>query len=101
MNARASVSLAVAVFLLTSAAGCKKKVSQAQCETLLEHFAVLVVNERIKDAPPELIKAEQDRERHEARGDEAFRNCTSEIAQPDFDCAMKAGSSDALLKCLE
>jgi len=94
------VVLALACCAPTIAA-CKKKVSQAECDKMIDRFAVLVVKERIKDAPPEMIKAEQDRERQEARGDEAFRNCTSEVAPEDYTCAMKTETSEAFLKCLE
>lgn len=94
------IALALAVCASMTAA-CKKKVSRTECDQLIDRFAVLVVKERIKDAAPEVIKAEQDREREEARADEAFRNCTSEVAPEDFACAMKTASSDAFLKCLE
>ena len=83
-------------------AGCKGKATQAQCDQLLDRFAELVVREKSpKDAPPETIQAERVREREEARGDDGFRNCTSEVSSDDFACAMKATTSDAMLKCLE
>jgi hypothetical protein len=97
-----SVGVLLAVVLSAPwAAGCKKKVSQADCDRMIDRFAELVVKERIKDAPPETIKAEQDRERKEARGDEAFRNCTSEVSPEDYACAMRTATSDQCLKCLE
>lgn len=95
-----TVVLAVAC-LLAPVVACKKKVSQAQCDELVDKFATLVVKERIKDAPPELIKAEQERERSEAKNDDSFRNCTSEVSNEDFACAMKTATSDAFLKCLD
>lgn len=98
---RAVTFATAAALLVVLLFGCKKKVTQAQCDALVDKFATLVVSERIKDAPAEMIKAEQERERQEARGDEAFRNCTSEIAQEDYTCAMGSGTSDAFLKCLE
>ena len=81
--------------------GCKKKASQAECDTLIDRFATLVVKERIKDAPPELIKQEQERERNEAKGDDNFKNCTSEVQDDEAKCAMSAPTSEAFLKCLE
>jgi hypothetical protein len=94
---------AVVASLLVLAVGpaCKKKVTQEDCDRMIDRFAMLVVKEQFKDATPEQIKAEQDRERQEARGDEAFRNCTSEIEAADYACAMKAETSDTFLKCLE
>lgn len=97
------VALAVVAALLVPvlAVGCKKKVSQAQCDQLVDKFATLVVKERIKDASPEMIKAEQERERSEAKNDDSFRNCTSEVSNEDFACAMATGTSEAFLKCLD
>lgn len=81
--------------------GCSKKVTQQQCDAIVEHYAELVVRDTKKDASAEEIKAEKDRETQEAKSDDAFRNCTSEIEPADYDCAMKAASADALEKCLE
>lgn len=94
------VAAPVLVFLL-GLGGCKKKISQAQCEQLLEHFAELVVRERYADAGAEVIAAERARERQEAMHANEFKNCTSEVQTNEHDCAMKAQSSDALIKCLE
>jgi hypothetical protein len=96
------VTLAVASLLaLGSMTSCKRKVSAKQCDELLERFSELVVKERFPDAGPEVIAAERARERTEAKGDDAFKNCTSEVQANEHACAMKAGSSEALIKCLE
>jgi hypothetical protein len=87
--------------LAPPAAGCKKKVTQAQCEDLLDRYATLVVGEKLKDAPPETVKAEQAREHDEARRDDNFKNCTTELSTEDYACAMAARTPDALEKCLE
>ncbi|MBX3264260.1 MAG: hypothetical protein KIS78_34085 [Labilithrix sp.] len=81
--------------------GCKKKISQPQCEQLLDHFAELVVKERYADAGPEAIAAERLRERQEAKNADEFKNCTTAVQANEHECAMKAESSDALIKCLE
>jgi hypothetical protein len=98
---RACAFVALAVLVLTTTPACKQKVTQADCDRLIDRFATLVVKERKKDATAAEVHTEIDRERQEARGDEAFRNCTSEIAPADYACAMKAETSDAFLKCLE
>jgi hypothetical protein len=95
------VLVPIALTLCLAVSGCKKKVSQAQCEELLDRYATLVVHEKLKDAPPEQLKAEQARERDEARSDDDFKNCTAELSTEDYACAMKAGTADALEKCLE
>ncbi len=93
--------VSVGVALAGGSTACKKRVSQAQCEELLDRYATLVVHEKLKDAPPEQLKAEQARERDEARSDDNFKNCTAELSAEDYACAMKAGTADALEKCLE
>ena len=93
--------LAIAIALALASGGCKKKVTQPQCEELLDRYATLVVREKLKDAPPEQLKAEQARERDEARSDDNFKNCTAELSTEDYACAMKALTADALEKCLE
>jgi hypothetical protein len=95
------IAAACLLALLLSATGCKKKVTQAQCEELLDRYATLVVKEKLKDATPEVLKAEQVREREAARADDDFKNCTTELSTEDYACAMKAGTADALEKCLE
>ena len=86
---------------LAALGGCKPKASGAQCDQLLERYATLVVTERFADAGQDQIKAEREREKSEARGDDAFKNCSSEVSQTEFDCAMRAQSADAVEKCLE
>jgi hypothetical protein len=94
-------TLAVMLLLACSLAGCRKKITQAQCEQLLDHFAELVVKERFADAGSETIAAERTRERQEAKNADEFKNCTTEVQANEHECAMKAQTSDALIKCLE
>jgi hypothetical protein len=84
-----------------STTSCKRKVSQKQCDELLDRFSELVVKERMPDAGAETLAAERVRERSEAKSDDAFKNCTSEVQNDEHACAMKATSSEALIKCLE
>ena len=84
-----------------SMASCRKKVSSKQCDELIDKFSELVVKERFADAGPEVVAAERTRERNEAKSDDAFKNCTSEVQANEHECAMKAASSEALIKCLE
>lgn len=81
--------------------GCKKKIDQAQCDELIDHFAELVVKERFPDAGADAVKAERTRERQEATHADEFKNCRSEVQANEHECAMRAQSSDALIKCLE
>jgi hypothetical protein len=90
--------LVVAVVLL---AGCKPKVTVSQCEQLVDRYATLVVTEKYPDASAALIHDEQQHEKGEARGDDVFRNCSSEVSRTEFECAMRAPTADAFEKCLE
>lgn len=104
-NRRVRATNLLLLVTLASAGGgmasCKKKVSQKQCDELLDHFSELVVKERLPDAGPEVLAAERTRERSEAKGDDAFKNCTSAVQTNEHACAMTATSSEALIKCLE
>jgi hypothetical protein len=85
--------------MLSSA--CTKKVTAKQCDELLDRLAELVVKERLPDAGADAIAEERARERAEAKADAAFKNCPSEVQASEHACAMKATSSEALIKCLE
>ncbi len=80
---------------------CKPKASAAQCDGLLERYAGLVVTAKYPDASAEQIQAEREREKGEARSDDAFKNCSSQVSQAEFECAMHAPNADAFEKCLE
>lgn len=81
--------------------GCSKKVSQKQCDELIDHYAGIVVRENNPDASAAVVTAEQERERKEARAEDGFKNCTTEVQPEDFACAMKAKTSEGVLRCLE
>jgi hypothetical protein len=87
--------------LALASAGCKPKASSSECDALLDRYAQLVVVEKFPDASSEQIEGERARERTEARGDDAFKNCSSEVSRAELECAMKATTPDAMLKCLE
>jgi len=80
---------------------CKAKASSAQCDQMLDRFAALVVTEKFPEAGAAQIDAERTHEKREAHGDDAFKNCSSEVSQSEFECAMRSTSPDAFLKCLE
>jgi hypothetical protein len=98
---RALPRLVVVGISALSAGACRPKVTSVECETLLDRYAQLVVTETYPDASADRISVEEQRERGEARGDDAFKNCSSEVSPSEFECAMKANSADALEKCLE
>lgn len=94
------LALGLAAFVV-GLSGCTKKIPQTQCEELVDHFAELVVRERFTDAGADVLMVERARERQEAMNADEFKNCRSEVQANEHACAMKAQSSDALIKCLE
>jgi hypothetical protein len=93
--------IVVALTLLASVAACKPKATEFECDQLLDRYARLVVTEKHPDASADEIAAEQQREKAEARGDDAFKNCRSEVSRDELQCAMKATTADTFEKCLE
>lgn len=84
-----------------AAAGCRPKASATQCDELLDRYAQLVVTGKFPDASADQVRSEREREKNEARADDAFKNCSSEVSRAEFDCAMRAGNADTFEKCLE
>jgi prophage tail gpP-like protein len=84
-----------------AALGCTPKASPTQCDALLDRYAQLVVTEELHDASADQLRAERERERSEARADDAFKNCSSEVSRAELDCAMRAPNASAFEKCLE
>ena len=39
--------------------------------------------------------------REESKGDDDFKNCTSEVEAADYTCAMKATTTEGIERCLE
>jgi hypothetical protein len=98
---RASYLCGVAFVATLAMTGCRGKASKEQCEQLVDRYAALVVDERMKTASPDVRETAHAKERDEAKNDDNFKNCTSEVEPKEFACAMAAKSSDALVKCIE
>ena len=87
--------------LAAACVACKTNVTPAQCESLVDRFAELMVKEEMPDASPATVEAEKAREKVEAAKEDVFRNCATEVRPASYDCAMKAETTDALVHCLE
>ena len=77
------------------AAGCRPKATAGECDELLDRYAQLVVTEQFPDASAQQVKTERDRERSEARADDAFKNCSSEVGRAELQCSMHAPNANA------
>lgn len=102
-RSRAPYALVVVglVVVLFAAFVWRRKATQTQCEDLLDHYAELVVREHMPEAGAAEIRAERQRERVEAARSDELKNCSSEVQPSEHECAMKARTSEAVLKCLE
>jgi hypothetical protein len=98
---RAAAWVAAAAVCLLCAGACRPKASATDCDKLIDRYAQLVVTEKFPDASDDLVRLERERERNEARADDAFKNCSSEVSQKEFDCAMRAPNANSFEKCLE
>ena len=87
--------------LATFSAGCRKKVTQVQCDEVMDRFADLLANERYRDAGAAAVAQARAKEKTEAKNANEFKNCTTEVLMSEYACAMNAVTSDALIKCLE
>lgn len=96
-----ALTAAAATLAVVWMAGCKQKVSRAQCDELLDRYAMLVAKEKLPDQPVEAQRAEQERERSEARGVEAFKRCPTEVTEEVYACTKRATTSAGVLQCLE
>lgn len=101
MSLAGARGLAAALALLAGASACRKKATAQECEAIVDHFAELVVREQFPDAGPELIAQERAREQREAKADDAFKNCPSQVTPAEHACATRATTSEGVLKCLE
>ncbi len=101
LRAATASRLGLAALATASITACKPKATPAQCDQLLDRYAMLVVTAKFTDASAAQIDAERDREKSEARADEAFKSCSSQVSQAEFECAMRAPNADAFEKCLE
>lgn len=94
-------AIACAAVWWAGGSGCRPRVSDIQCDRLVERYAQLVVSEIFPDASGDRLRTEQAHERQEARADDVFKNCSTQVSQTEFDCAMRATTAAALQKCLE
>jgi hypothetical protein len=95
------MAIAVAVALVLVSAGCRKKVGTKECDQLLDRFAELAAKEEHPDAGPEQVKEDRAKFREAAKISDEFKSCPSEVEPHEFACAMKAPTSQAMIKCLE
>lgn len=79
--------------------GCGPSLSQEECFKLLEHYT----DKQIDQARPSTRSADRsvllDQARARAATDPEFATCRT-LSRSAYDCAMAAGSADAIERCL-
>lgn len=88
--------------VLLVASGCGKPPDDAECRRLLDHYTELLVREEQPSASPEEIARALEDARRVATEDRRFQwsECSKRVRRSSFDCAMAAGSVDAVERCL-
>ena len=83
-------------------ASCGRKVSDAECRKLLDHYTELLVREEEPTSTPEQVARALEEARRTAEEDPRFEMaaCPSRVARKSYDCAMNAASVDAVERCL-
>ncbi len=98
---RGTVSAALVALGVALIAGCHKKATETQCDALVDHYTELAMKEQSPDAAPADVEAQRKRVREESKNDDDFKNCTSEVEAADYECAMKATTTEGVERCLE
>jgi hypothetical protein len=98
--------LLLAIAALGLAAGCKSKVSKAECTRIVEHFIDLKLKEnpRYTSLTAALKATVRAQVKQEAEGDpdvqQAENRCEDEITRAEFECASKAKTAAEWNTCI-
>ena len=73
-----------------------------ECRTLVERYTELLVKDEDPNASPERIARLTTEARVAAEKNPKFElsQCTTKVSRSSYDCAMHAGSVDAIERCL-
>jgi hypothetical protein len=98
----AGPALALSTVLAVLSPGCGRPVAEEECRTLIERYAELLVTEEEPGASPERIARVQTEARSTAEQNPKFElaECSQKVSRSSYECAMHAGSVDAIERCL-
>jgi hypothetical protein len=85
--------------LALCASGCAS-VEPRECESLLEHYVVLLLKDDRPGATATEVLRLQQEAREKARLDPAFAECSQRVSRRSFECAMAAQDANKLEQCL-
>jgi hypothetical protein len=92
----------ILVFVGAISAGCGKRLSPSECESLLDHYTARLVLSETPEASPFLIAEKQKQARELAQREPRFEfdQCNERVSRRQFECAMTAGDVDSIERCL-
>lgn len=98
-RSRAACIVITAALLASS---CSKRVSEQECELLLDHYTEHLLRNENPHVAPHTIARKQAEARSLAKSDESFEfhSCSDSVSREQFECAIIAPSIDAIEKCL-
>jgi hypothetical protein len=81
---------------------CGKRLSDVECDTLLDHYTSKLVTNENPNASPFLIAEKQRLARELAHREPKFEfdYCDERVSRRQFDCAMAALDVDSIERCL-
>lgn len=90
------------VFACVFAAGCGKRLSPSECESLLDHYTARLVLSETPEASPFLVAEKQKQARELAQREPRFEfeECDDRVSRRQFECAMAAPDVDSIERCL-
>lgn len=96
------LTVSIALFAAAVLVGCGRPVTGEECRTLIERYTELLVKDEEPGASPERIARLQGEARIAAEKNPKFEfaSCTSKVSRASYECAMHAGSVDAIERCL-
>ena len=94
-----ALRIALALVLLAS---CKPRITQKECDALLDRYAELLVTENAPAAttPPEVFAEAKAQVKEAAQANAVVKSC-DEVRRPAFICAISASTTDEFERCLE
>lgn len=88
------------VLAALGAACAPKRLTQAQCDELVDRYTEIALRESFPDASAELVASQKAQVRALAKQDAALSKCTEQITPAAHGCAMAATTPDAFEHCL-
>ena len=102
IEARIALLSAIAAVLSVGTVACGRPVAEDECRTLIERYTELLVKEEEPAATPERVARVQTEAHVAAEKNPQFQlsECSKKVSRRNYECAMHAGSVDAIERCL-